>query len=280
MGFVLARHKTQARETVTIPRIKVDESQRICRQILVRQQQLTGIWFSSSLGRKNQPNNNNLSGSCMYGNIRLPVVSLPSAASWKRHSSYFSSLPVCFWVGWDQKLTRMVYLERLTAFLHAPLPWEEPSVHLFPPNMYIPQLVFFFFWGGQIYFLARREGFPMTSVVIIHVFFFCVYCERELRVLWPRRVCRRSSKDQYRTRSHHSGESEKEEHKGRKNFAWILMFSTPFFIIIIVVFLACRRLVVVDPISLFIPLNQNQFDMPSLSLVEEWRVDIENSSQL
>jgi hypothetical protein len=60
-------------------------------------------------------------------------------------------------------------------------------------------------------------------------FLFCVYCERELLVLWPRRVRRRSSKDQYRTRSHHSRESEKKEHKGRKNFAWILMFSTPFF---------------------------------------------------
>lgn len=34
-------------------------------------------------------------------------------------------------------------------------------------------------------------------------------------------------------------------------------------------FLACRRVVVVDPISLFIPLKQNQFDMPSLSL--SWR---------
>lgn len=61
----------------------------------------------------------------------------------RENDIHLISLLCRFVLGSDgQKLTRMVYLERLTAFLHAPLPWEEPSVHLFPPTCIFPSWSF------------------------------------------------------------------------------------------------------------------------------------------
>jgi hypothetical protein len=133
----------------------------------------------------------------------------------------------------------------------------------FSTNMYIPQLVFF--WGGQIYFLARRVGFPMTSVVIIHVFFFafivresCWFCGHDAFAVGAPKINIEPDPTSIESRRRKST-------KGERISREFSCFRPPFFIIIIVVFLACRRVVVVDPISLCIPLKQNQFDMPSLS---------------
>lgn len=280
MGFVLARHKTQARETVTIPRIKVDESQRICRQILVRQQQLTGIWFSSSLGRKKQPNNNNLSGSCMYGNIRLPVVSLPSAASWKRHSSYFSSFPVCFWVGWAKTNTdglprKANSISTCTAAVGGAISAPFSTQHV-----YSPVSLFLFLRGSNIF---SCETWRLPYDVRCHNSRFLF-----LRLLWERAAgfvattrlpseLQRSISNPIPPQQRVGERRAQREKEFRVNSH---VFDPFFYYYYYFGFLACRRVVVVDPISLFIPLNQNQFDIPSLSLVEEWRVDIENSSQL
>ncbi len=221
----------------------------ICRQILV--QQLPGIWFSLRSGGRNNSNNNNLADSCIYicirryGNEHTSIYSIAivSLCRLPRENGihlilFFSSLPVCLLARMGKNTDGLSRKANNISTCTG----EEPSAHLFPPT-YSP-VGLFSSERGVKYFLARREGFSMTSVChnsrflffsfFSFFFFFFAFIVRELRGLRPRLV-RRSAKDQYRTRSTRVGEGRAQRQKEFRVNSDV--FEPPFLLLLLLLLL-------------------------------------------